>query len=210
MCLLQMCGYLALCWPKEIYEFMWLTQAKWVRMINVPRLATSSKTTACSKSHIFKYVIVCLCTCRGMEVLMRDYWDWTAYKHWAVFQNKKRFQPLFISKCSGLCLDFPLSVKAVGVSRGHRLSHCDLRASAINTQQVLPCLLWDLTIVCTWGEKHTVATATDHPFPYFTSFSNSADVYLAWVVCALLSWRQFYCCRWDQVALRKQIPTNIL
>lgn len=60
-----------------------------------------------------------------------------------------------ISKCSGLRLDLPLSMQAVGVSRGHRLSHSYFRASTINPQQVLPCLLWDLTIVCTWkGGPH--------------------------------------------------------
>lgn len=55
--------------------------------------------------------------------------------------GKEIRRPLFISKCSGLCLDLPLAVKTVWVSRGHRLSHCNLRAPAINTQQVLPCLL---------------------------------------------------------------------
>ena len=40
-----------------------------------------------------------------------------------------------------------------------------------------------------------------NPYVFFFLF---AEVYLAWVVCVLLSWCQFYCCRWDRVALRKQ------
>lgn len=63
----------------------------------------------------------------GVYVFMRD--------HCHCFPIRKDSNlSLFVSKCSGLCLDFPLSVKAVGVGRGHRLPHCDLRTSPVNTQ----------------------------------------------------------------------------
>lgn len=58
-----------------------------------------------------------------------------------------------ISKRSGLGLDLALSVKAVGVGRSHRLPHRYFRASAVNPQQVLPRLLRDLAVVCTWREE---------------------------------------------------------
>lgn len=82
----------------------------------------------------------------------------------AILMNYKLFQTerhsnLFISKCSGLCLDFPLSVQAVRIRQGYCLSHCYFRSSAINTQQVLPCLLRYLTIVCTCRvEKKSMLT----------------------------------------------------
>lgn len=101
-------------------------------------------------------------------------------------------------------------MKAVRVSRGHRLSHCDFRASTINTQQVLPCLLWDLTIVCTLrGEKKNNNIYWPSEF-HFTPISTRAAVYLAWAVCVLLSWHLFCCCRWGQEALRKQMIKNML
>lgn len=119
----------------------------------VPSPATS--TTVSSKhitQSIFKHMIVCKYVCMQRE--HEVFWGLTEIlqcfpisKHSNLSSN--------ISKCSGLCLDLPLSMKAVRVSQGHRLSHCYFRASAINTQQVLPCLLWDLTVVCTWrGETH--------------------------------------------------------
>lgn len=119
----------------------------------VPSPATS--TTVSSKhitQSIFKHMIVCMYVCMQRE--HEVFWGLTEIlqcfpisKHSNLSSN--------ISKCSGLGLDLPLSMKAVRVSQGHRLSHCYFRASAINTQQVLPCLLWDLTVVCTWrGETH--------------------------------------------------------
>lgn len=63
--------------------------------------------------------------------------------------DKRGHSNLFISKCSGLCLNLPLSVQAVRIREGYCLSHCYFRASTVNTQQVLPRLLRDLTIVGT-------------------------------------------------------------
>lgn len=113
-------------------------------------------------------------------------------------------QPLFISKCSCLSLDLPLSVKGVGVSRGHRLPHCDLGASAVDPQQVLPSLLWDLTVVRTCGEKRKWCLKTVHHLIVYPRALQPPENDLALAVYVLLSWLQFYCCRWDRAALGKQ------
>lgn len=105
---------------------------------------------------------------------------------------------LFISKCSGLCLNFPLSVQAVRIRQGYCLSHCNFRSSAINTQQVLPCLLRYLTIVSTWRvEKHVNTTLGLFGFPHFSK------TYPASAVHVLLSSHLFCYCQWDPEALRK-------
>lgn len=98
------------------------------------RYVNSYQIVGINNFRIFKHAI----TYKEATILM-------IYK---LFQTE-RHSNLFISKCSGLCLDFPLSVQAVRIRQGYCLSHCDFRSSAINTQQVLPCLLGNLTVVCT-------------------------------------------------------------
>lgn len=73
---------------------------------------------------------------------------------------KAGFSPAWLSKCSRLCFDLPLSMKAVGVSWDHRLSHRDLRTPTVYPQQILPCLLGDLSIICTWDEKKIIISVS--------------------------------------------------
>lgn len=121
------------------------------------------------------------------------------------FRERKRSN-LLILKCSGLCLNLPLSVQAVRIRQGHCLSHCYFRASTVNTQQVLPRLLRDLTIVGTWrAAEHVNTTCSQFVFPSFpVSFS---ETYPASAGGVLLSSHLFYCCQWDLGALWKYSTT---
>lgn len=61
-------------------------------------------------------------------------------------------------------------MQAVGIRQGHRLSHCYFRPSAVNTQQVLPRLLGDLTVVGTWSaveaRQHNTQPVCFSSFPF--------------------------------------------
>lgn len=82
--------------------------------------------------------------------------------------DKEDIPTFLFSKCSGLGLNLPLSVQAVRIRQGYCLSHCYFRASSVNTQQVLPRLLRDLTIVGTWSaEKHVNTPCSPSAFPHF-------------------------------------------
>lgn len=120
-------GYLNPCWPQGIHELMWLMGEKWVES-QLRAAGTQLPVNCCTSAEGHSNSVCTSVYMRCRETFWRDY-----SKVLRCFPACKHSNLVSISKCSGLGLDLPLSVKAVGVGRGHGLPHRDLGASAVNT-----------------------------------------------------------------------------